>query len=127
MPRRFIRGLAAVVSLTLGRSAAAQTTCAGTDGGRVALTVGAFAAVERTVIAVRAHAWWLDDPSAPFHIVWGTSASGGQNVVLHAVTAYQAAQVATIAFDTVATLLDQIHVPLPGLRVQTGQLSLGVY
>jgi len=69
------------------------------DGGREALTVAALAGGDAIVITARSHAWWLGDPTGPFHFVWGMSISAGQNVLLHAATAYQAAQVLKAGFD----------------------------
>ena len=66
--------------------------------GGVALILGGYAGGEIAVLALRHREWWTP-PRQSFHFIWGGSPSKSQDGLLHASVAYQASQVATLAWD----------------------------
>jgi hypothetical protein len=76
-----------------------QARCAeGVVAARVALVAGGFAAGQVAVLAIRHDNWWTT-PGTAFHFTSGGSPSGGQDLLLHGLVAYQTAQVSRALFD----------------------------
>jgi len=65
---------------------------------RVAAIAGGFTALQTTVILIRQDDWWVT-PRTGFHFGSGGSPSRSQDKLLHAAIAYQASQVAILAWD----------------------------
>jgi hypothetical protein len=69
----------------------------------------------------------------------GASPSAGQDYLLHVGATYEASQAATLAWEwasvspatavwrSVATVLDQVHFPAPGVRIRDGRVAVGVF
>ncbi|MBI4421198.1 MAG: hypothetical protein HY560_10260 [Gemmatimonadetes bacterium] len=94
---RLPRRLLAVLFLCGGASRLAAE-CAGVKGGRVGIIAGGYLLGETVALATQHREWW-PNPSRSWHFIWAGSPSKGQDALLHGWVAYQASQVAALAWD----------------------------
>jgi hypothetical protein len=87
-----------IAPLCFAVAASARAECRNVRPARVAAIAAAYAVGETTVLAIRHTEWW-HPPRQQFHTISGGSPSKSQDGLLHATVAYQASQVATLAWD----------------------------
>ena len=103
---------------------------------------GAYVAGAAVTMDVRGGDWWRGESTGSFQVVWDGTPALGQDYLLRAYTAYQLSQVGGLAFrwaclsprtsawlgaGFAAAVIDQIKIPLPGLRFQGGVISVGLF